>query len=81
MDLQDFVKMPNSLYHFVISFKALNEFVQSNTFPNFLQKRINNSKNCGNSQQKRSLVFGSEGLFGGKGIATWPQGKNAHTQK
>ena len=34
MDLQDFVKMPNSLYHFVISFKALNEFVQSNTFPN-----------------------------------------------
>jgi len=34
MDLQDFVKIPNSLYHFVISFKALNEFVQSNTFPN-----------------------------------------------
>lgn len=33
-DMQDFVKMPNSLYHFVISFKALNEFVQSNTFPN-----------------------------------------------
>lgn len=32
MDIQDFVRMPNSLYHFVISFKALNEFVQSNTF-------------------------------------------------
>lgn len=34
MDMRDFVKIPNSLYHFVISFKALNEFVQSNTFPN-----------------------------------------------
>ena len=34
MDMKDFVRMPNCLYHFVISFKALNEFVQSNTFPN-----------------------------------------------
>lgn len=33
-DMQDFVRMPNCLYHFAISFKALNEFVQSNTFPN-----------------------------------------------
>lgn len=33
-DMQDFVRIPNSLYHFVVSFKALNEFVQSNTFPN-----------------------------------------------
>jgi hypothetical protein len=32
-DMQDFVRMLNFLYHFVVSFKALNEFVQDNTFP------------------------------------------------
>lgn len=34
LDLVDFVSLPNFLYHFIVSFKALNEFVQSNTFPN-----------------------------------------------
>lgn len=33
-DMRDFINIPNSMYHFVVSFKALNEFVQSNTFPN-----------------------------------------------
>ena len=33
-DMQDFARIPNSLYHFAVSFKALNEFVQSDTFPN-----------------------------------------------
>jgi len=32
-DIEDLINMFNNKYHFILSFKALNEFIQNNTFP------------------------------------------------